>query len=339
MRTNADLTDPRYPRARFLANLVGGIGAAHLVTSAAARAQTTPFTSLKYVDAGLLRVAYAEAGPASGPAVLLLHGWPYDIQSFVDVVPFLTAHGYRVLVPYVRGCGATTFLSSDTFRDGQQGAVALDLIAFMDALRLENAVIGGFDWGARTADIVAAVFPERCKALVSVSGYLLGSREANKQPLAPSAEYQWWYQYYFTTERGARGYAMYRHDFGKLIWRTASPQWKFDDATFERTAASFENPDYVAVVILNYRWRLGLAEGERRYDELESKLAAGPTIGVPTITMEGDANGAPHAPPEAYRSKFSGSYEHRLIAGGIGHNLPQEAPQAFANAVLDVARA
>jgi pimeloyl-ACP methyl ester carboxylesterase len=315
------------------------IAAAQSAVLAPARAQSSAsFGPLKYVDAGLLRAGYAEAGPADGPVVLLLHGWPYDIYSFVDVAPLLAAQGYRVLVPYVRGCGATTFLSSSTFRNGQQGVVALDLIAFMDALHIDKAVIGGFDWGARTADIIAANWPQRCRALVSVSGYLLGSREANKQPLPPAAEYQWWYQYYFSTERGELGYAQYRHDFGKLIWRIASPKWAFDDATFDRTAASFENPDYVAIVIHNYRWRLGLADGERQYDALEAKLATGPVIAVPTITMEGDANGAPHAAPDAYRSKFSGKYEYRLITGGIGHNLPQEAPQAFAQAVIDVAR-
>jgi pimeloyl-ACP methyl ester carboxylesterase len=328
-----------YSRGRFLKTAAIGISAAQVALAPAAKAQSnTSFGPLKYVDAGLLRVGYAEAGPPDGPVVVLLHGWPYDIYSFVDVAPLLAAGGYRVLVPYVRGCGATTFLSSSTFRNGQQGAVALDTIAFMDALKIEMAIIGGFDWGGRTAGILAANWPQRCKALVSVSGYLLGSREANKQPLPPTAEYQWWYQYYFSTERGALGYAKYRHDFGKLIWQIASPKWSFDDATFERTAVSFENPDYVAIVIHNYRWRLGLADGERRYDALEAKLAAGPLIAVPTITLEGDANGAPHAPAAAYRAKFSGKYEHRLITGGIGHNLPQEAPRAFAQAINDVTR-
>jgi pimeloyl-ACP methyl ester carboxylesterase len=331
--------ETRYSRGRFLSAAATGFAAAQLAMIAPARAQSSAgFAALKYVDAGLLRVGYAEAGPADGQVVLLLHGWPYDIHSFVDVAPLLAAHGYRVLVPYVRGCGGTTFLSGATFRNGQQGVVALDAIAFMDALKIDKAVIGGFDWGGRTADIIAANWPQRCKALVSVSGYLLGSRDANKQPLPPAAEYQWWYQYYFSTQRGALGYAKYRHDFGKLIWRIASPKWNFDDATFERTAASFENPDYVAIVIHNYRWRLGLADGERQYDALEAKLAAGPAIGVPTITMEGDANGAPHAPAAAYRDKFSGHYEYRPIAGGVGHNLPQEAPHAFAQAILDVAR-
>jgi len=296
----------------------------------------TSFASLKQIDAGVLNVGYAEAGPADGPVVILLHGWPYDIHSYVDVTPLLASTGYRVIVPYVRGCGTTRFLSGATFRNGQQAAVAVDTIALMDALKIDKAILAGYDWGARTADIVAALWPKRCKALVSVSGYLIGSPEANKKPLPPKAEYQWWYQYYFATERGVLGYDRYRHDFGKLIWQTASPKWRFDDATFDRTAASFDNPDYVAIVIHNYRWRLGLAQGETKYDDLERRLAAGPVITVPTITLEGDANGAPHVPPEVYRNKFSGKYAHRLIGGGIGHNLPQEAPQAFAQAVVDV---
>jgi len=339
MDANARPRESAFPRSRFMGGLAMGVAAAQLTAAGVAKAQSnSSFGPVQYVDAGLLRVGYVDVGPAGGPVVLLLHGWPYDIQSFADVAPLLAAHGYRVLVPYVRGCGATTFLSSATFRNGQQGVVALDVIAFMDALKIDKAIIGGFDWGGRTADILAANWPERCKALVSVSGYLVGSREANKQPLPPAAEYQWWYQYYFSTARGVAGYAQYRRDFGKLIWRIASPKWNFDDATFDRTAASFDNPDYVAIVIHNYRWRLGLADGEAQYDALEAKLAAGPVVSVPSIAMEGDANGAPHAAPEAYRSKFSGKYEFRLITGGIGHNLPQEAPQAFAQAVLDVAR-
>ena len=298
----------------------------------------TSFGPLKQVDAGVLNVGYAEAGPADGPAVLLLHGWPYDIYSFVDVAPLLAAKGYRVIVPFLRGYGTTRFLSSDTVRNGQQSVVALDAIGLMDALRIEKAVIGAFDWGARTADIVAALWPERCKALVSVSGYLIGSQEANKMPLSPDAELQWWYQFYFATERGRLGYEKNRREFNKLIWRLASPKWHFDDATFERSAAAFDNPDHVAISIHNYRWRLGLAEGESKYDELESRLAQFPAIRVPTITMEGDANGAPHPDPGAYAKKFSGKYEHRLVEGGIGHNLPQEAPQAFAQAIIDVDR-
>jgi pimeloyl-ACP methyl ester carboxylesterase len=294
------------------------------------------FASLKQIDTGVLNTGYAEAGPADGPAVILLHGWPYDIHSYVDVAPLLASAGYRVIVPYVRGCGTTRFLSSAAFRNGQQAAVALDTIALMDALKIEKAILAGYDWGARTADIIAALWPERCKALVAVSGYLIGSPEANKLPLPPKAEYQWWYQYYFATERGALGYAKYRRDFAKLIWQTASPRWEFDDATFDRTAASFDNPDYVAIVIHNYRWRIGLAKGDPQYDDLENRLAEGPVISVPTITLEGDANGAPHADGEAYRKKFSGKYAHRIITGGVGHNLPQEAPQAFAQAVVDV---
>ena len=295
----------------------------------------TSFTSLKQIEAGDLNVGYAEAGPADGPVVMLLHGWPYDIHSYVDVAPLLASVGYRVIVPYVRGCGTTRFLSSATARNGQQSVVAADIIAMMDALKIQQAIFAGYDWGARSADIVAALWPERCKALVSVSGYLIGSQKANEEPLPPKAELEWWYQYYFATERGVLGYDKYRHDFGKLIWQLASPRWEFDDATFDRTAASFNNPDYVAIVIHNYRWRLGLADGERKYDAIEKRLAESPVIAVPTITLEGDANGAPHPEPSAYRSKFSGKYAHRVIGGGVGHNLPQEAPQAFAQAVID----
>ncbi len=297
----------------------------------------TSLGPLKQIDAGLLNVGYAEAGPADGPPVILLHGWPYDIYSFVDVAPLLASAGCRVIIPYVRGYGTTRFLSDDTVRNGQQSVVALDVIALMDALKIQKATLGGFDWGARSADIVAALWPERCKALVSVSGYLIGSQAAGKAPLPPKAELQWWYQYYFATDRGRDGYDKYRHDFSKLIWQIASPKWDFDDATFDRTAAAFDNPDHVAIVIHNYRWRLSLAEGEAKYDEVEKKLAAGPVITVPTITMEGDANGAPHAEPGAYANKFSGKYSHRTITGGIGHNLPQEAPRAFAEAIIDVA--
>ena len=294
------------------------------------------FAALKQIDAGLLNVGYAEAGPANGPAVILLHGWPYDIYSYVDVAPLLASAGYRVIVPYLRGYGTTHFLSGKTFRNGQQSVVALDIIALMDALKIEKATIAGFDWGARTADIMAALWPERCKALVSVSGYLIGSQAAGKAPLPPPAEFQWWYQYYFATERGQDGYEKYRGDFARLIWQLASPKWDFDDATFHRSAASFDNPDHVAIVIHNYRWRLGLAEGEQKYDGFEKQLAQGPVIKIPTITLEGDANGAPHPSPAAYLHKFSGKYQHRNIAGGVGHNLPQEAPGAFAQAVIDV---
>jgi pimeloyl-ACP methyl ester carboxylesterase len=296
----------------------------------------TSFGQLQQIDAGLLNVGYAEAGKSDGPAVMLLHGWPYDIHSYVDVAPRLSQAGYRVIVPYLRGYGTTRFLSSDTFRNGQQAVVAVDLIALLDALQIERVILAGFDWGARTADIIAALWPERCKALVSVSGYLIGSQQAGKVPLPPQAELQWWYQYYFATERGRAGYDKYRHDFARLIWQLASPKWDFDTATFERSAASLDNADHVSIVIHNYRWRLGLAEGEAKYDELEQRLAQGPDITVPTITLEGDANGAPHPEASAYAKKFSGRYAHRIIEGGVGHNLPQEAPQAFAQAVIDV---
>ncbi|HEV7993973.1 MAG TPA: alpha/beta hydrolase [Gemmatimonadaceae bacterium] len=298
-------------------------------------AASASFGTIKQIDAGVLSVGYAEAGPPDGPAIILLHGWPYDIHSFLDVTPMLTAAGKRVIVPYLRGHGTTRFLSADTARNGQQAALAADVISLVDALRIERAVLAGFDWGARTAAIVAALWPERCKALVAVSGYLIGSPDANKIPLPPSAELQWWYQYYFATERGRAGYEKYRRDFARLIWQIASPQWHFDDATFDRSAAAFDNPDHVSVVIHNYRWRLGLAQGETRFDDLEARLAAFPVIGVPTITLEGDANGAPHPEPANYRKRFSGRYAHRLIAGA-GHNLPQEAPRAFADAIIDV---
>jgi pimeloyl-ACP methyl ester carboxylesterase len=298
----------------------------------------TSFGAIKQIDAGVLNVGYAEAGPRNGPAVLLLHGWPYDIHSFVDVAPLLADKGYRVIVPFLRGYGSTRFLSDAAVRNGQPATFAADTIALMDVLHIDKAVIGGFDWGGRTANALAILWPQRTKAMVSVSGYLLGSPEANKKPLPPEAELAWWYQFYFATERGRAGYDMYRRDFTKLIWKLASPQWQFDDATFARSAVAFDNPDHVAIAIQSYRWRLGLAEGESKYDGLEGKLIQTPNIGVPTITMEGDANGAPHPEPSTYARKFTGSYEHRTIKGGIGHNLPQEAPQAFAQAIVDVDR-
>jgi pimeloyl-ACP methyl ester carboxylesterase len=337
-------------RRRFLGAAAAGVAAAQLIRSGSAVAQPKPasvpairpgtntsFASIKQIDAGVLNVGYAEAGPSNGPVVLLLHGWPYDIHSYVDVAPLLAQAGYRVIIPYLRGYGTTRFLSAETVRNGEPAALAVDIIALMDALKIEKATVAGYDWGARTANIMAALWPERCKAMVSVSGYLIGSPEAGKTPLPPKAELQWWYQFYFATERGRQGYEKNRHDFAKLIWNLASPKWDFDDATFDRSAAAFDNPDHVAIVIHNYRWRLGLAEGEAKYADLEKKLATAPVISVPTITMEGDANGAPHPEPAAYARKFTGRYEHRTINGGIGHNLPQEAPQAFAEAVVDVA--
>ncbi|NWB96494.1 alpha/beta hydrolase [Pseudomonas gingeri] len=295
----------------------------------------SPFGPLKHINAGLLDVAYAETGPADGPVVILLHGWPYDIHSYDEVAPLLSAKGYRVLMPYARGYGETHFLSANTVRNGQPAALASDVIDFMDALKIKQAVLGGYDWGARSADIVSALWPERVKALVSVSGYLIGNQEAGKAPLPPKAELQWWYQYYFATERGRAGYEKNTHDFAKLIWQTASPKWAFDDATFNRSAAALDNPDHVAITVFNYRWRLGLVQGETKYDPLEQKLAKAPSISVPTITLEGDANGAPHPAAEDYAKRFTGQYEYRLIKGGIGHNLPQEDPRAFAQAVID----
>ncbi|RZK01184.1 MAG: alpha/beta hydrolase [Novosphingobium sp.] len=304
--------------------------------SALAASVAAPFTGLKQVDAGPLNVGYVEMGPARGKPVLLFHGWPYDIHAFAEVAPILAAKGYRVIVPHLRGHGTTRFHDAATARNGQQAAIAADGIALMDALGIRQAIVAGFDWGARTADIMAALWPERCKALVSVSGYLIGSQAANAKPLPPKAELQWWYQFYFATERGRAGYAANTSAFNRQIWELASPRWAFDDATFARSAASFVNPDHVDIVIHNYRWRLGLAEGEGQYDALEARLATGPTIAIPTITMEGDANGAPHPDPASYAGKFTGKYAHRLITGGIGHNLPQEAPAAFAQAVIDV---
>ncbi|WP_431103772.1 alpha/beta fold hydrolase [Roseateles noduli] len=304
----------------------------------AAIAIAPSFGTLKHIDAGDLRVGYVEAGPADGPPVLLLHGWPYDVHTYEGVAPLLAAAGYRVIVPYARGYGTTRFLSAATPRNGQQGALARDAIALLDALRIPKAIVGGCDWGARTAGILAALWPERCQALVSVSGYLLVDRKVNEQPLPPAAELQWWYQFYFATERGRLGYEKYRAEFSKLIWQLASPQWRFDDATFARSAAAFDNPDHVAIVVHNYRWRLGLADGESRFDAVEARIGAAPQITIPAITLEGDANGAPHPAPANYRRKFAGKYEHRDLSGGIGHNLPQEAPKAFAQAILDVAR-
>ena len=337
-------------RRRFVGTAAMALATLPWVGNLPAKAETVPspalgnapmnttFGTLKHIDAGVLNVGYVEAGRADSPVVILLHGWPYDIHSFAEVTPLLVVAGYRVIVPYVRGYGSTRFLSSATPRNGEQAALAQDVIDLMDALEIRQAIIAGFDWGARTANIVAALWPERCKALVSVSGYLIGNQAAGKNPLPPKAELQWWYQYYFATERGAKGYEKYRRDFSKLIWQIASPNWHFDDATFERSAAAFDNPDHVAIVIHNYRWRLGLAQGEAKFEELEKRLAAAPNIAVQTITLEGDANGAPHPEPAAYASKFSGPYEHRTISGGVGHNLPQEAPHAFAKAIIDVGR-
>jgi len=327
-------------RRRFLGVTTAAVAAATfagipLAQAVAATKLAGGLPPIKQIDAGVLNVGYAELGPSSGRPVLLLHGWPYDINAFAEVAPQLAAAGYRVIVPHLRGYGTTRFLSAGTVRNGEQAALALDAIALLDALGIKQALVAGFDWGARTVDILAAIWPERCKALVSVSGYLIGNQESGKAPLPPAAELQWWYQFYFATERGRAGYAANTHDFSKLIWKLASPKWQFDDATYDRSAANFVNPDHVDIVVHNYRWRLGLADGERQYDDLEKRLAQAPVITIPTITLEGDANGAPHPEPAAYAKKFTGKYEHRLITGGIGHNLPQEAPDAFVKAVID----
>jgi pimeloyl-ACP methyl ester carboxylesterase len=348
---NGNNSPSSHDRRQFLA-IAAGLSATQLLPSRSANARLaldgsmelaqseTPdsLSSLKQVEAGVLNIGYVEAGPVDGPAIILLHGWPYDIHSFGEVTPRLASSGFRVIVPYARGYGSTHFLLAKTPRTGQPSALAVDTIALMDALKIKQAIVAGFDWGARTADIVAALWPDRVNGIVSVSGYLIGSQEAGKMPLPPKAELQWWYQYYFATERGREGYAKYRREFAELIWKLASPQWQFDDATFARSAAAFDNPDHVDVVIHNYRWRLGLTYGDPGLDELEAKLAAAPQIAVPTITLEGDANGAPHPDPAAYAKKFSGKYLHRLVTGGIGHNLPQEAPEAFSQAVIDVSR-
>ena len=342
--------ESKYSRRGFLAALGMSIGAIELTLSGFKspdvrnesfeklinKNMNTPLGPIKQINAGLLNVGYAEAGPQNGSPVILLHGWPYDIHTYVEVAPILASAGYRVIIPYLRGFGTTQFISADTLRNGQQAVLAFDVIQLMDALNIEKAIIAGCDWGARTANIIAALWPERCKGLVAVSGYLIANRDGGKTPLVPTAELQWWYQYYFSTERGRFGYEKYRYDFAKLIWQIASPKWNFDEATFKQSAAALDNPDHVEIVIHNYRWRLGLADGEAKYDEIEKQLAKAPTIVVPTITLEGDANGAPHPPEDSYAKKYSGEYKHKRITGGIGHNLPQEAPKAFAQAIIEV---
>jgi pimeloyl-ACP methyl ester carboxylesterase len=338
-------------RRQFFGNALAAVAVSQLGLAASAEAQNvtpaprtpvtkagshTSFGALKRIDAGLLSISYAEAGPADGPPVLLLHGWPYDIYSFVDVAPILAAAGYRVLVPYLRGYGETRFLSDETARNAQPAAVATDAIDFLDALGIKKVVVAGFDWGSRTANLMAFLWPERCKALVSVSGYVVASQDAISNSLPPAPEYALWYLSYFGTERGKAGYAKFTKDFNRLIWQVSSPKWSFDDATFNRSAKAFENPDFVRITLHNYRWYMRLEEGESKYDRLEKTIASFPTISLPTITLEGDANGALHSDPKVYAKKYVGKYEHRNILGGIGHNLPQEAPQAFAQAIIDV---
>lgn len=335
-------------RRSFLGTATLGLAAAQLSLSSIAQAASTAgqgispasntFTDIRQIRAGVLDVGYVDAGPKDGYPIVLFHGWPYDIHAFIDVAPILAASGYRVIIPHLRGYGSTRFLSKDSLRNGQQASFTADAVAFIDALGIDQALVAGFDWGARIAATLAALWPERFNGLVSVSGYLIGSQEGNRKPLSPKAELQWWYQYYFATPRGELGYRENTQAFARLIWELASPQWKFDDATFARSAKSLDNPDHVAISISNYRWRLGLAPSEAKYESLERRLAAFPDVRVPTITMEADANGAPHPDPKNYAKKFLSKYEHRHLTGGIGHNLPQEAPQAFAQAVLDVAR-
>ncbi|MBE9462627.1 alpha/beta fold hydrolase [Dyadobacter subterraneus] len=336
----------KYDRRRFFGAAAAAIAAGEIITTTYAKAQNgineqkvnSSFETIKQIEAGVLNIGYAEAGPADGPVVILLHGWPYNIHSFVEVAPLLASKGYRVIVPHLRGHGTTRFLSDKTFRNGQQSAVALDIIALMDALHIKNAILAGYDWGARTACIIAALWPDRCKALVSVNGYLINNLERNKLPLSPKAEWGWWYQFYFSTERGKAGYEANRQDFAKLIWKNVSPRWNFDDATFNRSAASFDNPDYISIVIHNYRWRLSIEKGEKQYEDLEKQLAEGPVIKVPTITLDGDSDGvAPATDGTAYANKFSGKRIHKIIKG-VGHNLPQEAPNAFADAIIEVDR-
>lgn len=338
-------------RRRFLGSAAMSFAAAQLAAAGFADAQSpetiaatlpsiepgthTTFAALKQINAGELNIGYAEDGPADGPVVILLHGWPYDIHSYVDVAPLLAAQGFRVIVPYLRGYGSTRFLSSSTFRNGQQSRVALDIIALMDALKIQKAILGGFDWGSRTVAIVAALWPERVTSMVAVSGYLITNVKAQAQPLPPKAELGWWYQYYFSTERGVLGYTQNLDDFNRLIWTTVSPKWNFSDATYVRTAQSFQNPDHVAIVVHNYRWRLGLAKGDPQYDSLEDKLFTGPVVTVPAITIASDFDG-PLKDGSAYRNKFSGKYEHRIL-NGVGHDVPQENPTAFSQAIVDVA--
>ena len=293
-----------------------------------------PLGTVKQINAGLLNVGYTEAGPSNRNTVILLHGWPYDIHSYDEVVPILVANGYRVITPYLRGFGTTHFLSIDTFRNGQQAALAKDILDLMDALKIDKAIIGGFDWGARTAVVMAALWPERLQGLVSVSGYIIINLESNLKPLPPKAELGWWYQYYFATERGKSGYAQNTYEFNKQIWKLASPLWNFDKATYDQSAQSFDNPDHVAIVIHNYRWRQSTEAGEAKYDSLEKKLALRPTIKVPTITISSDFDGT-NADGKAYADKFTGIYEHRIL-NGIGHNVPQEDPKSFAQAIIDV---
>ena len=338
-----------YNRRDFLGNAMKTFGAAELAIIGINSGQLVSHTSsnillpsntkrsfdrLKQINAGVLNIGYAEAGPINAPVIILLHGWPYDIHSFVEVTPLLTDLGYRVIIPYQRGFGTTNFISDKTFRNGQQSVFALDTINLMDALNIKKAIVAGFDWGARTANILAALWPDRIKGMVSVSGYLVVNLENNQQPLTPAAEWAWWYQYYFATERGRIGYDKNRYEFNKLIWKIASPKWNFSDETFNLSAASFNNPDHVNIVIHNYRWRLSLASGDSQCDEMERKLKEIPIITVPTVTIASDFDGAA-VDGKRYARLFTGKYSHKIL-NGIGHNVPQEAPGEFANAIIEV---
>lgn len=308
-------------------------------TSTLARVLSTQrLEPLRHVDAGVLNIAYYEAGPADGPVVMLMHGFPYDIHSFVDVAPMLAAQGCRVIVPYLRGYGPTRFLDPATPRSGEQAAMGADLMALADALDVKRVVFAGYDWGGRAACVAAALWPDRCIGLVSVNSYLIQNIAKAMVPLKPQHEVPLWYQYYFQLERGRAGLAANRREIAKILWKQWSPNWQFDDACFERTAIAHDNPDYVDVVIHSYRHRFGLADGDPRYAELQRRLAESPAIHVPTITLDGDADGvAPATDGTATAAKFTSSRVHRVIPRA-GHNLPQEEPEAFAAAVMELVK-
>jgi pimeloyl-ACP methyl ester carboxylesterase len=329
-------------RRRLLSVTAAGIALAEFVPASVAQAassiaSTAPLkqlTPLKQIDAGVLNIGYYEAGPADGPVVLLLHGYPYDIHSYIDVAPTLAAAGCRVIVPHLRGHGTTTFLDKRTSRSGQQAAIGADVIALMDALRIRRAVFAGYDWGGRAACVAAALWPERCNGLVSVNSYLIQDIAQAGIPLPAKVEAGFWYQFYFTTERGRAGLAAHRKDITRILWERNSPTWHFDDATFERSAVALNNPDYVDVVIHSYRHRLGTAPGHPQYEALENRLAAQPVITVPTITIDGDSDGViPATDGKSTAAKFGTDRTH-LVFANIGHNVPQEAPKEFAAAVM-----
>lgn len=307
--------------------------------SPARTSSTQRLDPLRQVDAGVLDIAYYEAGPAEGPVVMLLHGFPYDIHSFVDVAPQLAAKGCRVIVPYLRGYGPTRFRDPATPRSGEQAAIGADLIALMDAVGVKRAVFAGYDWGGRAACVGAALWPDRCAGLVCVNSYLIQDIARAMVPAKPEREVPLWYQYYFQVERGRAGLAANRRGIANLLWRQWSPNWHFDAATFERTAVAFDNPDYVDIVIHSYRHRFGLADGDPQYADIQRRLAALPVITVPAITLDGEADGvAPATDGTATAAKFAGHRTHRVVPHA-GHNLPQEEPEAFAAAVMEMIKA